>query len=127
MEGIKKGARDQGVRPNCKVINFEGPLYGENCVLMEGGATRNRRAMPPIEKPMSCVDITSIQLSVVHQFSHSKEELVLKQLTQKAPCLFVVNMLDGDDVCRVGALCAHTRHDCHQNLITWHVREIPTL
>lgn len=52
---------------------------------------------------------------------------MLKRLTQKAPCLFVVNMLDGDDVCRVGALCAHTRHDCHQNLITWHVREIPTL
>jgi len=94
---------------------------------MEGGATRNRRVMPPIEKPMSCVDITSNQLSVAHQRSHSREELASKRLTQKTPCLFVVNILDGDDVCRVGALCAHTRHDCHQNLITWHVREIPTL
>lgn len=127
MEGIKKGARDQGIRPNCKIINCEGSLCWENCVLMEGGATRNRRAMPPIEKPMSCVDITSIQLSDTHQCSHSREELVSKRLTKKAPCLFVVNTLYGDNICRVGALCAHTCHDCYQNLITRHVRKIPTL
>lgn len=28
--------------------------------LIDGGVTKNRREMPPIENPMSCVDITSI-------------------------------------------------------------------
>jgi hypothetical protein len=95
------------------------------CLLMEGGATRNRRAMPPIEKPMSCVDITSIQSSIYHQYSNSRNELTPKWLTCKAPDLFVVNTLDGDDICCVSALRAHARHDCHQNLIKCHVNDIP--
>ena len=33
------------------------------CLLMEGGATRKRRAMPPIENPISCVDMTNIHPS----------------------------------------------------------------
>lgn len=32
-------------------------------VLIEGGVTRKRLAIPPMEKPISWVDITSIQLS----------------------------------------------------------------
>ena len=32
---------------------------GGRDVLMDGGCTRNLRAMPPIEKPMSWVDITT--------------------------------------------------------------------
>ncbi len=32
---------------------------GSDYILIDGGATRNRRVMPPIEKPISCVDMTS--------------------------------------------------------------------
>ena len=32
---------------------------------MEGGVTRKRRAIPPMEKPMSCVDFGVLQLDSV--------------------------------------------------------------
>lgn len=36
-------------------------------ILIEGGVTRKRLATPPMEKPISWVDITSIQLSGQNQ------------------------------------------------------------
>jgi hypothetical protein len=65
---------------------------------MDGGATRKRLQMPPIEKPISWVDMTSNHWSVLGQETDQKGEAsrTLK-LTTKAGILIIENLLDGDD------------------------------
>ena len=64
MEGVEKGTGDEVGRPDCQKMNI---LNREKrkCVfvLIDGGWTRKRRATPPMEKPMSWVDMTIIQWS----------------------------------------------------------------
>jgi hypothetical protein len=66
---------------------------------MDGGATRKRLQMPPIEKPISWVDMTSNHWSVFGKETDQKGEAsrTLK-LTAKIRILIVENLLDGDDV-----------------------------
>ena len=66
--------------------------------IMDGGATRKRLQMPPIEKPISWVDMTSNHWSVFGQETDQKGEAsrVLK-LTAKIRILIVENLLDSDD------------------------------
>jgi hypothetical protein len=66
---------------------------------MDGGATRKRLQMPPIEKPISWVDMTSNHWSVFGQETDQKGEAsrTLK-LTTKAGILIVENLLDGNDI-----------------------------
>lgn len=47
------------------IASIAGAQWGGEYALIDGGATRNLQAIPPIEKPISWVDITSIQLSTV--------------------------------------------------------------
>ena len=55
--------------------------------------------MPPIEKPISWVDMTSNHWSVFGQETDQKgEESRTLKLTTKAGILIVENLLDGDDV-----------------------------
>lgn len=65
-------------------------------ILMEGGCTKNRRAMPPIEKPMSWVDIVSIH------WSKGCFSLMFKNVfyahTAKIIILVVEHSLDGNDI-----------------------------
>lgn len=67
---------------------------------MDGGETKKRLATPPIEKPISCVDITTIHWSV----SISKQSvlvsymLVGKEHTYEIIVLVIVNSLDSNDV-----------------------------
>lgn len=64
---------------------------------MDGGATRKRRATPPIENPMSCVDMTS---------SHPSSKWLLGDLlpcthgtrTDKVKVLVVIYSLDSHNV-----------------------------
>jgi len=50
---------------------------------MDGGATRKRRVTPPMEKPMSCVDITRSHASdVVHMSTNDEEEEGKKHATE---------------------------------------------
>ena len=67
--------------------------------IMDGWATRKRLQMPPNEKPISWVDITSNHWSVFGQETHQKggASRTLK-LTAKIRILIVVHLLDGDDV-----------------------------
>jgi len=66
---------------------------------MDGGATRKRLQMPPIEKPINWVDMTSNHWSVFGQETDHKGEASRKlKLTAKIRMLIVENLLDGDDV-----------------------------
>jgi hypothetical protein len=66
--------------------------------IMDGGATRKRLQMPPIEKPISWVDMTSNHWSVFGKETDQKGEAsrTLK-LTAKIRILIVENLLDSDD------------------------------
>ena len=67
--------------------------------IMDGGATRKRLEMPPIEKPISWVDITSNHWSVFGRETDQKGEASRRsKLTAKAGILIVEKLLDGDDV-----------------------------
>jgi hypothetical protein len=67
--------------------------------IMDGGATRKRLKMPPIEKPISWVDMTSNHWSVFGKETDQKGEAsrTLK-LTAKAGILIIENLLDDDDL-----------------------------
>ena len=68
--------------------------------IMEGGATRKGLQMPPIEKPISWVDITSSHWTIFRQETDQKggEASRRSKLTAKAGILIIENLLDGDDV-----------------------------
>lgn len=87
-------------------------------ILMDGGATRKRRAIPPIEKPISWVDITSIQpsKSKLSPFRGDQRKLKGWTFTGKAPFLVIVNALHGYNVCGIGALRTHACHYGNQDL-----------
>ena len=62
MEGVKEGTSDEVGRPDCQKMNVSnGDKKGYVFVLIDGGWTRKRRPIPPMEKPMSWVDMTIIQ------------------------------------------------------------------
>jgi hypothetical protein len=62
VKSVEKSACDQIRWPNCDRGTHHRPAMVIRDVrryaLIEGGETRNRLATPPIEKPMSWVDIT---------------------------------------------------------------------
>ena len=67
--------------------------------IMDGGATRKRLQMPPIEKPISWVDMTSNHWSVFGKETDQKgESSRTLKLTAKIRTLIVENLLDGDDI-----------------------------
>jgi hypothetical protein len=67
--------------------------------IMDGGGTRKRLQMPPIEKPISWVDMTSNHWSVFGQETNQKGGLTrMLKLTAKIRMLLVENLLDDDDV-----------------------------
>jgi len=75
-------------------MRFEGQI-------MDGGATRKRLQMPPIEKPISWVDMTSNHWSVFGKETDEEGEAsrTLK-LTAKIRILILIieNLLDGDEL-----------------------------
>ena len=70
---------------------------------MDGGWTKKRRKTPPIEKPMSWVDITTSHWSTGQLlFEHANVRQVGKELTAKVVDLVVIHSLDCDNV---GCVC----------------------
>ena len=71
--------------------------------IMDGGATRMRLHRPPIEKPISWVDMTSSHWSgfdnkkPIRNMDRTGETKIMK-LTGKGRTLIVENSLDGNDV-----------------------------
>ena len=66
VQGVEERTGNKVGRPNYfSKISTMAPLRRLiSHLLMDGGWTRKRRAIPPIENPMSWVDITSIHWSV---------------------------------------------------------------
>ena|SRR5216684_1931442 len=91
-ESVPQVSWECNVLKSTAVTRFEGQI-------MDGGATRKRLQMPPIEKPINWVDMTSNHWSVFGQETDHKGEASRKlKLTAKIRMLIVENLLDGDDV-----------------------------
>jgi len=77
---------------------------------MDGGCTKKRRQIPPIEKPISCVDITSIHWSNTKDYYVFMNESHAR--TSEVVVLVVENTLDRNDIRSVGTTCPNRSHDC---------------
>ncbi len=91
-ESVPQVSWECNVLKSAAATRFEGQI-------MDGGATRKRLQMPPIDKPISWVDMTINHWSVFGQETNQKGEVssTLK-LTAKIRILIVENLLDGDDL-----------------------------
>ena len=83
---------------------------------MDGGATRKRRVTPPMEKPMSCVDMTRSQASDCGRRKHKRPRSGGKIHATEAKFLMIIYALHGDDICRIGSRGTDTGHNGNEYL-----------
>lgn len=87
-------------------------------LLIEGGATRKRRATPPIEKPINWVDITNNHRSVGKSKNQPPAAQVAREIiTGKVPFLVIKDALDRNNIGRICTLGADARHYRYQHLL----------
>jgi len=85
---------------------------------MEGGWTKKRRATPPTEKPISCVDMTSSHWSTRRGLRIRIWSVpVVGSLTDERVVLVVENSLNGHNVGGICTVGTDARHDRGKNML----------